>query len=77
MADDENRTKVTILTGTYRIRVYIDLVPGARITDYMAESKDFIAVTEAEVRELGDRHVLKAPFINISRAHIEIITPGH
>jgi hypothetical protein len=29
------------------------------------------------VRELGDRHVLKAPFINISRAHIEIITPGH
>jgi hypothetical protein len=75
----EEKTKVTILTSSYRIKGYIELVPGARITDYMAEARDFIAVTNAEVWELqvGGRQVVSAPFINVSRAHVEIILPGH
>lgn len=75
---EEHRTKVTILTGSYRIKGYIDLVPGARITDYMAEAKDFLAVTDAEVFEisLGGRNVVTAPFINVSRDHVQIILPG-
>ena len=48
---EEPKTRVTILTSSYRVRGYIDLVPGARVTDYMAEAKDFIAVTNAEVCE--------------------------
>ena len=79
MATEINGTKVTILTGSYRIKGYLDLVPGARLTDYMTEAKDFIALTNAEVYEavLGGRQVLSAPFINISRAHVHIVTPGH
>lgn len=75
---EEHRTKVTILTGSYRIKGYIDLVPGARITDYMTEAKDFLAVTDAEVFEisLGGRNVVTAPFINVSRDHVQIILPG-
>jgi len=75
----EDRTKVTIFTSTYRVRGFIELVPGARITDFMAEARDFIAVTNAEVWELqpGGRQVAAAPFLNISRFHIEIILPGH
>jgi len=75
----DEKTKVTILTSSYRVKGYIDLVSGARITDYMAEARDFIAVTSAEVWELqvGGRQVLAAPFINVSRAHIEIVLPGH
>ncbi|MCD6044574.1 MAG: hypothetical protein K0R40_4177 [Burkholderiales bacterium] len=75
----EEKTRVTILTSSYRIKGYIELVPGARITDYMAEARDFIAVTNAEVWELqvGGRQVVSAPFINVSRAHVEIILPGH
>jgi hypothetical protein len=75
----EEKTKVTILTSTYRVRGYIDLVPGARITDFMKEARDFIAVTDAEVWELtvGGRQVAAAAFLNISRDHIEIILPGH
>lgn len=75
MAD--NKTKVTILTGSYRIKGYIDLMPGARVTDYMIDAKDFIAVTEAEVWEAGDRKVTSAPFVNVSREHIQIVIPGH
>ena len=76
MATQETRTKVVILTGTYRIKGYIDLVPGARVTDYMVEAKDFIAVTDAEVWELEGRQVFVAPFINVSREHIEVVAPG-
>jgi len=76
MTSDPNKTKVTILTGTYRVKGYIDLLPGARVTDYLVESKDFIAVTDAEVWEIGNRHVLNAPFINVSLDHIQIVTPG-
>ncbi|HUF20390.1 MAG TPA: hypothetical protein VMP00_06505 [Burkholderiales bacterium] len=73
---NENKTKVTILTGTYRIKGYIELVQGARVTDYLVEAKLFIAVTDAEVWEIGDRRVLTAPFLNISRDHIEVVVPG-
>ena len=78
MAAQENRTKVTIFTTSYRIKGYIDLIPGARVTDFMAESKLFIAVTEAEVWELevGGRQLMAAPFLNINREHIQVIAPG-
>ena len=79
MATEESRTKVTILTGNYRIKGYIDLIPGARLTDYIVEAKDFVALTNAEVWEsvLGGRQVLAAPFINVNRDSIQIVTPGH
>jgi hypothetical protein len=78
MADPQTRTKVTIFTDAYRIKGYIDLLPGARVTDFMTEAKPFIAVTEAEVWELevGGRQLLQAPFLDVSRAHIQIIAPA-
>ena len=76
MAVDENKTKVTLLTATYRIKGYITIMPGARVTDYMVDAKDFIAVTDVEVWELGGRLVLTAPFVNVSRDCIQIVTPG-
>ena len=78
MGPDETRTKVTIFTGTYRIKGYIDLLPGSRVTDYMTGAKEFIAVTDAEVWELevGGRQLLAAPFLNVSREHIQVIAPG-
>ncbi len=76
MAEMGDKTRVTILTGTYRIKGHINLQPGARVTDYMVESKDFIAVTDVEVWEVGGRHVANAPFVNVSRDHIQIVIPG-
>jgi hypothetical protein len=45
------------------------------VTDYMVEAKGFIAVTDAEVWETGDRRVLTAPFLNVSRDHIQVVLP--
>jgi len=79
MPAEEMRTKVTIFTGSYRIKGYIELIPGARVTDYMSEAKQFIAVTDAEVWELevGGRQLMSAPFLNVSREHIQVIAPNH
>jgi hypothetical protein len=45
----------------------------------MVEARNFIAVTQAEVWELqpGGRQLASAPFMNVSRDHIQIILPGH
>jgi hypothetical protein len=78
MAAEETRTRVTILTSAYRIKGYIDLLPGSRLTDFIVDAKSFVAVTDAEVWELhlGGRQVLSAPFIDVSRDHIQIVMPG-
>ncbi len=71
----ENRTKVVILTGTYRIKGFIDLLPGARVTDYILGAKDFIVVTDAEVWSIeGKGLALSAEFVDVSRDQIEVIT---
>ena len=51
MGTHENKTKVTLLTGSYRIKGYIDLLPGARVTDYMQEAKEFVAVPKDQAAE--------------------------
>ena len=76
-ADDNSRTKVTILTGTYRIKGYVELLPGARLTDFMIEAKAFIAVIDAEVADLGGRLLLNEPFLNVSREHVQVVIPRH
>jgi hypothetical protein len=75
---EEGKTRVSILTASYRIKGLIDLIPGARVTDFMDEAREFIAVTHAEVWELqvGGRLLLSAPFLNVSRAHIQVVAPG-
>jgi hypothetical protein len=75
---EESRTKITIFTASYRIKGFIDLLPGSRVTDYMTGAKEFIAITDAEVWELevGGRQLMAAPFLNVSRDHIQVIAPG-
>ncbi|MCX7148727.1 MAG: hypothetical protein NTY05_04855 [Rhodocyclales bacterium] len=77
MTTHEGKTRVMILTETYRIKGYIDLFPGARVTDFMQESREFLAVMDAEIHEaeVAGRQVLVAPFIDVNRNHIQVIAP--
>lgn len=75
MADHESRTRVLLLAEAYRIKGEIELVPGARLTDYMIEAKEFFAVTDAEVWDLEGRKILTAPFINVCRSHVTVVAP--
>ncbi|HXV10003.1 MAG TPA: hypothetical protein VD839_04300 [Burkholderiales bacterium] len=70
-----NRARVVMLAGAYRIKGEIELVAGARITDYMVESKPFIAVTNAEVWDLEGRRIMVVPFLNVARDHVVVVAP--
>ena len=75
--EGQNRARVVMLAGSFRIKGEIELVPGARITDYMVESKPFIAVTDAEVWDLEGRRIMVVPFLNVSRDHVVVIAPDN
>ena len=75
MAENENRTRVVILAGSFRIKGEIELVPGARVTDYMLDAKSFFAVTRAEVWDLEGRRIFSAPFLNVSRDQVVLVAP--
>lgn len=72
-----HRAQVLILTDTYQIKGSLELIAGARITDLLNGAKEFIAVTDADVYEVGGnlRHVFSAPFLDVCRAHIQVIAP--
>lgn len=73
--EGDTRTRVVILAGSYRIKGEIELVPGARVTDYMLDAKAFFAVTKAEVWDLEGRKIFSAPFLNVSREQVVVVAP--
>jgi hypothetical protein len=75
MMEGNNRARVVVLAGSFRIKGEIEMVPGARVTDYMLESKEFFAVTNVEVWDLEGRKILTAPFLNVSRDHVIVVAP--
>lgn len=75
MAFDTDQTRVIILTGHYRIIGRISVLPEARVTDFFCGSKEFIAITDAEVWDHDERKISSTSFMNINREHIEIIIP--
>jgi len=75
-AEVVDKSAVIIFTDHYHIHGKIALVPGARLTDYMVESKLFIAVIDVEVKDKAGKLVVKTPFLNIHRDRIELIVPA-
>jgi hypothetical protein len=63
MMSSTDKTRVIILTGHYRIVGHISVLPEARVTDYICESKEFIAVTDAEVWDHEQRKVASSRFM--------------
>jgi len=71
----DDRTRVIILTDSYKIIGELHLVAGARLTDYLTEAKSFIAVTDAQVTDHSGREIMSAPFVNVNRDRVEVIVP--
>ena len=72
---NDSKTKVTVLTGHYRISGSIDLLPGARVTDFLSESRDFIALTDVDVWDFNGRRLFSGKFMSLNRDSIELIMP--
>ena len=70
------KTSVIILTKDFRIEGEIDLVPGARLTDFMNQTTQFMVVTTAVVTDRNNNEVIRSDFINVLVSNIEIILPA-
>ena len=70
------KTHVLILSKNYKIEGQIDLIPGARLTDYMNNSNKFIAVTKARVLDSENNEVARAGFIDVLVNSSEVILPS-
>jgi acyl CoA:acetate/3-ketoacid CoA transferase beta subunit len=69
------KTQVTILTKHFRLEGDIDLIPGARLTDFMNEAKKFMVVTNATVIDFNGKEILRGQFMNVSVENIIVILP--
>jgi len=70
------KTKVILLTKYFRVEGEIDLLPGARLTDFMNVVKSNMVVTDATVSDHNGKELLRGEFINVLVRNIEIILPA-
>lgn len=73
--DPDEMTRVVLHTSHYVIEGRIALVPGARLTDFIRESEEFIAVTQVTVVRLDGSGEFTVPFLDLRRSSIEIAYP--
>ena len=67
---------VKIWTDTFIITGEIDTMRDERLTDYVRENKEFIAVTQVNVTDRESKDLFRTHFLNVSTSHIEIILPA-
>jgi len=72
----EPEQRVVILTDALRIEGSLNLFTDVRLTDYLNESKAFIALKDAVVTNPEGRQVLKTAFMNVRRDSIQVIMPA-
>jgi hypothetical protein len=73
---DVSRTAVVVLTKEHKINGFIDLMPGARLTDYITAVKPFFALTEVVVEDIrSGKIIFRSKFANINRDCVEMIMP--
>ena len=70
------KTQIILLTKYFRIEGEIDLLPGARLTDFMNDAKKVMVVTDAKVSDHNGKELLRGKFIDVLVRNIEIILPA-
>ncbi len=75
LTENEPKYEVLILTDTYQIQGVIAHFKDLRLTDYMVEAKAFIAVSNAQVRDLNGKLINKSKFLNVCTNKIQVIIP--
>jgi CTP-dependent riboflavin kinase len=69
------RTPVIIFTKSYRIEGKIYVSAKARITDFLLVAKNFIPVTEAEIKDMNGTVLMTSDYLSVHRDNIEVIAP--
>lgn len=76
MVKPENSTSIILHTANFVITGRVALVPGARLTDFIRESGDFIAVVDAVLATAAGEELKHLPFLDVRKDAIEIAYPA-
>lgn len=68
--------QVRIWTQSFIIQGEIDTLKDERLTDYVREKKEFIAVTQGKVMSKEGKEMFRTAFLNVATSKIEIIMPA-
>lgn len=71
----QDKTNVRIFTDRFIIDGKIGLFSGTRMTDYINNAHEFIAVTNARVLTLEEKPLFQTKFLNLQKNKIVIIVP--
>ena len=71
----EDMTEVVLYTKRYVVTGSISLLPGSRLTDYLRESRNFIAVCDAVVADHEGKELFRSDFLDVHRDTVEIAVP--
>lgn len=71
----EDMTEVVLYTARYVVHGSISLLPGSRLTDYLRESKSFIAVCDALVTDHAGQELFRSDFLDVNRETVELAVP--
>ena len=78
MKADRDLVKVAILTDHYKLVGNIHIVPGGRVTDFLASrvAGNFIPVTDVKVySEKDEKLVLETKFLTVNSRYIIMLYP--
>lgn len=78
MRADRDQIKVVIIAEHYKLIGNIHIVPGGRITDFLASrvSGNFIPVTDAKVyTDKEEKLILETKFLTVNASYIVMLYP--
>lgn len=73
--DEAKMTEARFYTSKHIISGKVNLIPGARLTDFMREAKEYIVVADVTVSMHDGTKLFDAEFIDVLRREIEIAVP--
>ena len=73
--DESKMTEAIFYTAKHVVSGKVNLLPGARLTDFMREAKDYLVVADVTVSMHDGTKLFDAEFIDLLRSSVEIAVP--
>lgn len=71
----QSKTKVRIYLDRFNIFGELAIFSDTRLTDYMVNAHEFVAVTNAIILSPDDKELFRAEFLNVHKDKIVMIVP--
>lgn len=77
MATSNDKIRCVMVVASWRVEGDVHVLSGSRLTDALnSKTKDFIAVTDAIVSDVGSgQELFRPPYLAVNRRNLSVIFP--